>query len=176
MRKKTSTVIGLAIATILTTFISALTMSNQAFAQASGISSHAEGFSALPPPVGATPETGAGALFGAAKGQSVVGNELAGVDGSNTWAAQLGQTLGGITTTIHHTLKGSSGQQLGNVPTSDGTFSAVNTAPHLGQALGGITTTVHHILKGGTTTGLGANPVCCIEVGHTPVFPPFVVP
>jgi hypothetical protein len=49
MRKITSTIIGLAIATILTA--SALTMSNQAFAQQSGMSSHAEGFSALPPPV-----------------------------------------------------------------------------------------------------------------------------
>ena len=33
MRKKTSTIIGLAIATILTAYVSALTMSNQAFAQ-----------------------------------------------------------------------------------------------------------------------------------------------
>ena len=33
MRKKTSTIIGLAIATILTAYVSALTFSNQAFAQ-----------------------------------------------------------------------------------------------------------------------------------------------
>jgi hypothetical protein len=36
MRKKTSTIIGLAIATILTAYISALTMPNQAFAQGQG--------------------------------------------------------------------------------------------------------------------------------------------
>jgi hypothetical protein len=36
MRKKTSMVIGIAIATILTTYISAVTLSNQAFAQPGG--------------------------------------------------------------------------------------------------------------------------------------------
>jgi hypothetical protein len=37
MHRKTSTIIGIAIATILTAYISALTMSNQAFAQPGGI-------------------------------------------------------------------------------------------------------------------------------------------
>jgi hypothetical protein len=90
MHKKIS-IIGLAIAVILTAYISPLVMSNQAFAQHN--SPNGEGSGGL---VGFLP-----------------GNELSGTDGSNTWAAQLGQILGGIHTTIHHILKGGTTTGLG---------------------------------------------------------------
>jgi hypothetical protein len=84
MHKKTSTIIGLAIATILTA--SALTMSNQAFAQQSGMSSHAEGFSALPPPVPIAPP---------GSGLQIPTTLVAGAHTLAGHEAQLGKVLAG---------------------------------------------------------------------------------
>jgi hypothetical protein len=91
MRKKTSTVIGLAIATILTA--SALTMSNQAFAVAPNIGCVLGGGEIL----------GQSVLKNDACTTAVLGQTLAGHD----HVPHVGQALGGITTTIHNILGGS---------------------------------------------------------------------
>jgi hypothetical protein len=92
MCKKTSTIIGLTIATILTAYISALTMSNQAFAINN-----------------IDPQNPASLLEGQAGHEAQLWKILAGQE------AHLGQVLGGITTTTHHILKGGSTTGLGCV-------------------------------------------------------------
>ena len=59
------------------------------------------------------PQNPASLLEGQAGHEAQLGKILTGTDGSNTWAAQLGQTLGGVTTTIHHILKGGTTTSLG---------------------------------------------------------------
>jgi hypothetical protein len=86
MYKKMSTVIGLAVATILTAYISALPLSNQAFAQPLF-------------PTGPFPPSTNQPIY--TSGQPHV--------------PHVGQVLGGITTTIHHILKGGTTTGLGCV-------------------------------------------------------------
>jgi hypothetical protein len=76
MRKKTSTVIGLTIATILTAYISALTMSNQAFAINN-----------------IDPQNPASLLEGEAGHEAQLGKILA---GHQAQEAQLGKVLEGL--------------------------------------------------------------------------------
>jgi hypothetical protein len=80
-----STVIGLAVATILTTYIAAHTLSNQAFAQPLF-------------PTGPFPTSTNQPIF--TSGQPHV--------------AHIGQVLGGITTTIHNILGGSTTRDHGD--------------------------------------------------------------
>jgi hypothetical protein len=110
MRNKT--IIGIAIATILTAYISALTMSNQAFAQ------HGSSLD-----VSDLLTAGAGGLLGQSASNSGHVGQIGGVGTPpvttainqypfNTFNGQethLGQVLGGISTTIHHILKGGLG-------------------------------------------------------------------
>jgi hypothetical protein len=147
MRKITSTIIGLAIATILTA--SALTMSNQAFAQTDTRSDslYVDGKLLFGPlalarlPNGKIP-TGTTGLLGANVGitdQPVLGEQT-----------QLGKVLGS-----HHGLGNNPNTTPYPTPIPEGLHSVQSTHAHIGQVLGGITATIHHILKGGTTTGLG---------------------
>jgi hypothetical protein len=74
MHKKTPTIIGLAIATILTAYISALTTSNEAFAQ--------------PFPLGPFPTSTSQPIY----------------TGGQPHVPHVGQVLGGINTAIDHIL------------------------------------------------------------------------
>jgi len=88
--RKTSTIIGLAMAIILTAYMSVLTLSNQAFAQPGQIQT----------------ETGQA-------GGIIIQNNINNLAGQET---HLGQVLGGITTIIHHILKGGITTGLGCDP------------------------------------------------------------
>jgi hypothetical protein len=96
MRKKTSTIIGLAIATILTAYISAVITPNQALA------------------IGGSP------AYAATLGQ--VNGLFGGPNGFpihviQSTQAHVGQVLGGITTTIHNSLKNHEDAGLSDVLT-----------------------------------------------------------
>jgi hypothetical protein len=88
MHKKT--IIGVAIATILIAYLSALTMSNQALAQGTNRNN--------------------ANIFGGLEAQLGNNHVLAGQE------AHVGQVLGGISTTIHHILKGGTTTGLGAMP------------------------------------------------------------
>ena len=87
MRKKTSTIIGLAIATILTAYISTLTMSNQAFAQSGphppDRGPHIGQFGCPP----CCPDNGCGGPIVAHGNDNSQGNEAGGGGGTPTGAA-----------------------------------------------------------------------------------------
>jgi hypothetical protein len=102
MHKKTSTIMALTIATILTA--SALTLSNQAFAQSSTIHN-----------------SQSQSVTGALHSGKVLGGHVAQLgsftDRVQSTQAHLGQALGGIHTTIHNILKGGSTTGLSDVLT-----------------------------------------------------------
>jgi hypothetical protein len=117
MHKKTSTIMALTIATILTA--SALILSNQAFAQSSTIHN-----------------SQSQSVTGALHSGKVLGGHVAQLgsftDRVQSTQAHLGQALGGITTTIHNIIKGGSTNRLGIAETA-WSFNAVHLGIDPGQ-------------------------------------------